>query len=557
MCRLVHQRLRIRSTSPIYAGASKRPLRLSFGSESTQEPATVAGSSKRLKQKATDNSQLIVAPAKSNAERILEGPTSLEDTNALHAALLARYAPDFMNIYRTKLFQHSISTSFIQGLEALGFHEGKQKNYSSPTDIENAIQHFKSAADLTAGLLEPEIPLSSVCNLIRIYENNELNESHETQQSGLLDALRRGLEVAAAVTDSNALSVIDPDGLRQTPNQDLAKIYKHVMKHWDLFSEEEKGPLREKILQQMITNEVFLDITYGVFRRTVFADAYLNNNDPQSRQEFAEALEKRIEKNKSYKRPEDGLSHLTGASNVLRDVHLEQWKKEPTQENLQRVLTGIDTLMQPKPRDWNKESVPLRLFDLFIHAEDPGMKKQIAAKAVDMMNMMTGLDVDDYFRDDVSAEMSYSRVALGKMTSHHLAEGGSVDKDNIKKMLEWLSQCCSYISYNRFNQSSVFAKTSKGKFHHSDQDRFLLLKCACNAASLIVEISKNENVGKLGKLELSKSGFDTFSDRLKHRMRGLHTIANGEPKSGDEGFVEMNLHLKMHIKKILYGAEVN
>jgi hypothetical protein len=77
---------------PIYAGAAgKRPRQFTSSPESDSGPAGNTGTTKKPKRHSslepTDTQELALAGPKSEAERIAEGLASLEDRNALHAAL--------------------------------------------------------------------------------------------------------------------------------------------------------------------------------------------------------------------------------------------------------------------------------------------------------------------------------------------------------------------------------------------------------------------------------------------------------------------------------------
>lgn len=522
-------------TRAIYANPHKRPRHLDSNSSEASDTDTRTHKKQHLP---------------SEAERIADGLSALEVRNRLHATMLCRYSKretPRQKGYQAEPPENSISTFFTNGVKALGFDEnGIPRRAPDKEDIESAIENFKSAADVTEGCIEPEIPLLSARNLILIYEKNELKESPERQRVGLSEILRKGLEVAAQLTESHELSGIDTNSRPLKPKEDIARIYRHAMEHWDLFSEEEKIPLRARILQQMESNETFLDITYGAFRATVFADIFLDNTDGQSRKDFVEALEKRVNEDRNYKPPSGYFFRPCGASNLLRDVRAEQWKKEPTQENLERILADIEALMK-EPRNWNKDSAVIRFFDLFIHA-DPNAKKQIAAKVADTMKMVPQLDSDSY-SGELPARISCSRVALGTMILHHVAEGDSLDKDDVQKLLYWLTDSCGYISSGNLDWNHGAGKNSARVPRHSDEDRLVLLKCACEAASLIIEFSRDENVDKL-----TPDVFEKIEKMLARSMNEVRFIANRDvPKSEDERFVEMNRYLKQQIKDMSSG----
>lgn len=422
----------------------------------------------------------------------------------------------------------SSSRDFCEGVRNLGYVsrervglQGSGNFRDGSINIEEAIKHFKKAASgesIPAHASEDKlrIQLESYRNLILIHKNNELKMESGPQQEALMQTIR---EAHHFVSTLQSLPADQPSRMK------IAQVYGAIMEQWNHVSSDEKqNVFLPQILEQMEKNDIFLDATEVAFHRALFEPVVLQGADPDVKARLIQALKNAKVLNADYEpKGDDDYFTLKAAQDFLEKVEVAEWKNTQAKDNLTDILNGIKT------RLFSDEQETLEYFDLFVHAQDPAAKGEVAKAFVERAqekNIDLNLGMESH--SAMPAKAIFSSFSFASMHAYYLLspekEAGSLQNLSrgygfgdpavpvaLQQTQLRLSDCTGAVRY--FDPADYLSKWTK----YTDHDRRLMIDLALESISLKAKLTSKEAVEALkkGEDERTCKAIDDWSSKAR------------------------------------------
>lgn len=454
----------------------------------------------------------------------------------------------------------SFSPNFCNGVRSLvdvdrqSWGWGARRNHprSSKKNIEEAITHFKDAAsgnDIPDHASEHKlrIQLESYRHLILIQKNNELKLEPVQQQ----EELRQSIQDAHCFV--NSLQTLPGD---QLSRRLVAWVYGAIMEQWKHFPSEEKEKVfLPQILDQMENNDVFLDATNVTFHRAIFDPLVLQGTDTDLKSRVVQRL-KNAEAFSATYRPSGDSDYfkLTAAKKFMEKIAVAGWKDTQDEGELKNILSKIPTLV------YSDRQETLEYFDLFVHAQAPAAKDDIAktfvdrAQEVGFQNVLgLGHTISATEASDILLNFAFVRMAVhyllsSKKETGYLPYSGPSDDEmdrTLDDFLEDIAQgffaCVGAVESRYFDPSDSLSRDA----NYTERDRMLMTDLAFASISLEAKLISTVALESLKKGE-DESACESIDSWSRAARRRIALNVRGETSSQSEEYRALRQRLAEH-----------